>query len=120
MAKKILVIDDEPNIVDVLKARLEANGYEVVIAHDGDSGLDAVKLTRPDLIILDVMMPRMDGLTFAKKMKADESIPDIPIIVLTAKEKMRDLFEIEGIKDYITKPYTAPELLEKIRRRLQK
>jgi len=119
MSKKILVIDDEQDILETIKIRLEANGYEVVVAHDGDSGLDAVNITKPDLIILDIMMPRMDGLTFAKKLRSDESMPNIPIIVLTCKEKMKDLFEIEGIKDYIVKPYVANELLDKVNKYLK-
>lgn len=119
MAKKILVIDDEPHIIKVVTSRLEANGYEVITANDGDAGLEKLKSEGADLIIMDVMMPKMDGYTFVKKIRADDSIPEVPVIVLTAKEKMKELFEIEGIKDYIVKPFEAKELLEKVNKYLK-
>jgi len=117
--KKILVVDDEPNVVKVVASRLEANGYEVITANDGEEGLVKLKSEGADLIILDVMMPKMDGYTFVKKIRADDSISKVPVIILTAKEKMKDLFEIEGIKDYIIKPFEAKELLEKVNKYLK-
>ncbi|MBU1147494.1 MAG: response regulator [Candidatus Omnitrophica bacterium] len=119
MAKKILVIDDEPDVVKVVTSRLEANGYEVITANDGDAGLEKLKSEGADLIILDVMMPRMDGYTFVKKIRADDSIPKVPVIILTAKDRMKDLFEIEGIKDYLVKPFDSKELLEKVKKYLK-
>tara|TARA_Y100000031_G_C8019792_1_gene291989 strand:- start:30 stop:389 length:360 start_codon:yes stop_codon:yes gene_type:complete len=118
VAKKILVIDDEPDVLEVIKTRLETNGYEIITASDGDIGIDKLKIAKPDLIVLDVMMPKMDGLAFVKKVKADKAIPNIPIIILTAKEKMRDVFAIEGIKDYIVKPYIAMDLLKTVNKYL--
>ncbi|MEI6632929.1 MAG: response regulator [Chlamydiota bacterium] len=112
MAKKILIVDDEPHIVEMLKSRLEANDYKVLSACNGEEGLKKVQDENPGLIILDVMMPEMDGWTFLKELKREGK--HIPVIILTAKEKMQDLFELEGIKDYIVKPFKADELLEKI------
>jgi len=112
MSKRILVVDDEPDIVEVVRLRLEANNYEVIAAYDGEEGLRKARNEQPDLIILDILMPEMDGYTFVRELKADESIKDIPIVVLTAKDKMRDLFAIEGIKDYIVKPFKGEELVK--------
>lgn len=119
MPKKILVIDDEKDIAELIKMRLETKGYEVITASDGDTGLEMAKIVKPGLIVLDVMMPRMDGLTFVKKLKLEKSIKNTPIIVLTCKEKMQDLFEMEGVKEYMVKPYDPNELLEKIRKYLK-
>lgn len=116
--KKILVIDDEPELVKMVKMRLEANNYEVITALDGQEGLEKTRSEKPDLILLDILMPNKDGYTFVKEVKVDESIKHIPIIVLTAKPGMKDLFGIEGIKDYIVKPFEDKELLEKIKKRL--
>ena len=112
--KKILVIDDELELVDMLKIRLEANNYEVVAAVDGEEGMEKAKSEKPDLIILDIMMPKKDGYTFIKEMRTEQGIKSTPVIILTAKEKMKDLFAIEGVKDYIVKPFESAELLEKI------
>ena len=114
MAKKILVIDDEPTIVKVVESRLKANGYEVVCAYDGQEGLQKVASQSPDLIIVDIGMPKVDGYTFVKEVRAKESTSKTPIIVLTARDKMRDLFEMEGVKDYLAKPFKAEELLERV------
>jgi two-component system alkaline phosphatase synthesis response regulator PhoP/two-component system response regulator VicR len=120
MAKKILVIDDEPNVVKMVRSRLEAANYEVIAALNGKEGLEKVKSEKPDLIILDILMPQMDGYTFMREVRSTNSLKHIPIVILTAKDKMRDLFAIEGIKDYITKPFKAEELLQAIRRNLEK
>ena len=121
MAKKVLIIDDDPNIVKMLESRLKANSYEVATALNGFEGLDKVREEKPDLIILDIVMPKMDGYTFIQELKtrevdADEPVKRTPIIVITAKEKMQDLFKMEGVKDYIVKPFAADELLEKVQK----
>ena len=117
-AKVVMVIDDEADIVKVLRGLLEAHHYEVVEASDGESGFVKVKAQPPDLILLDVMMPKMDGYTFLKKLKADTELGCIPVIVLTAKAKMSELFAIEGVREYIVKPYESKELLEKVKKYL--
>lgn len=113
--KKILVIDDDPDIVELVKMRLAESGYNVVTAGNGKDGLDKVARENPDLIVLDVLMPSMDGYTFIKELKASQRAKSIPIIILTAKEKMKDLFEMEGVKHYMVKPFDSKELLVKIK-----
>jgi len=116
MAKRILIIDDEPDLVAVLKVRLESQHYEVTSAGDGFEGLKKVEQAVPDLIILDVLMPRMDGFTFILELKKNEKFKHIPIIVLTAKEKMSDLFKIEGVPDYVVKPFEVDDLMARVRK----
>lgn len=115
--KRILVVDDEPELVKALKIRLESARYEVITAHDGEEGIMKAREENPDLIILDIMMPKMDGFTTLKELKkrckeSDKPLP--PVIVLTAKEKMQDLFAIEGVKDYVVKPFEHQDLLDRI------
>ncbi len=121
MSKKILVVDDDPNVVKLVKSRLEANNYEVATASNGEEALVRVKEKAPDLIILDIVMPKMDGYTFLKELKAVELTTSEPkkkisVIVLTAKEKMEELFAIEGIAEYLVKPFKSDDLLEKIKK----
>ncbi|MFC1593785.1 response regulator [Candidatus Omnitrophota bacterium] len=123
MGKKILIVDDDVNLIKMMKPRLEANNFEVVTAHDGEEGLSKLESEKPDLLILDIVMPKVDGYTFLKEMKsrqmkAVEPIQPIPVIVLTGQEKMQDLFEIEGIKEYVVKPFEGSALLEKIKKHL--
>ncbi len=117
--KKILVVDDEPELVDMVKMRLEAGNYRVSTASDGEEALEKAKKEKPDLILLDISMPNKDGYTFLREAKKNESIKDIPVIILTAFSKMEDLFEIEGVKDYIMKPFDGQQLLEKINKYLE-
>ena len=114
MPKKILVIDDEQEILNLLTARLKANRYEVVTASDGEEGLEKFIKEKPDLIILDIFMPKIDGYTLVRELKTAVDAKTVPIIVLTAKDLMRDLFKMEGISDYIVKPFVAEDLMEKI------
>ncbi len=114
-AKKILIVDDEKNFVDVLKTRLESTGYQVVSAGDGDEGVTKAREEKPDLILLDVMMPKIDGYTALKLLKDDKATKDIPVLILTCKEKMGDLFTAEGVRGYIVKPYDREHLLTTIK-----
>lgn len=124
MAKKILVVDDDPNIVKLVKTRLEAHNYEVIGASDGEECMQKVLSDKPDLIILDILMPRADGydvLIGMKEIKAlTGKIPVIPVIVLTALSdpRVRGMIEKEEIKDYIVKPFNAQDLLSKVRHAL--
>ena len=118
--KKILVIDDDAFMVAALEARLEANGYSVVSASDGEEGLQKAEDERPDLIVLDVVMPTMDGYTFIRELRKNSIIKQIPVIVLSGKDKLKDLFELEGINDFLLKPYQASDLLKKIEELLDK
>ncbi len=118
MPKKILIVDDEPDFVLLLKTRLRGNGYEVITASNGEEGAAKANADKPDLILLDIMMPKKDGYTMLQELKANEKTTSIPVIVVTAKPYMRDLFGIEGIKDYIVKPFEDDDLLLRIKRTL--
>ena len=114
--KKILLVDDEVALLKTIRRRLELNNYEVVEALDGVEGLAKALSEKPDLIISDIMMPKMDGYTFIRKLRQDPSVAGTPVIILTAKPRMKDLFVFEGVKecDYIVKPFRSEELLKKI------
>lgn len=116
--KKVLVIDDEPDIIDVIQTVLSSNGFAVVSALNGEEGMEKARTEKPDLIILDILMPKMDGYTFVKRMKGDLVIRSIPVIVLTGKAEMKDLFEVEGVKEYLLKPFEPDQLLELVKRYL--
>lgn len=120
--KKILVVDDEPDIVSMLKMRLEASGYEVITAVDGNTGYDKAKFDLPDLIILDLMLPGIDGYQVCRLLKFDEKYRRIPIIMLTAKSQKEDKEwgEKVGADFYLTKPFEAGEVLGKIKELLEK
>ena len=119
-AKKILVVDDEMMLVDFLKIRLEDSGYVVDTASDGTEGLVKAETMRPDLIILDIFMKPMDGYTMLKDLRKDEKTKDIPVIILTASGKKRELFEAEGISDYIIKPFESDDFVARVDRILKK
>ena len=112
--KKILIIDDDPEIVNLTKSRLEANHYQVVTASNGEEGARLTAKENPDLIIVDIKMPKADGYTFVRSLKKDETHKKIPVIVLTAYGAMKDMFEIEGVDGYMVKPFKADELLDKV------
>ena len=112
--EKILVVDDEVILVDLIKIRLEAKGYAVMTANDGLEGLSKARQGRPDLIILDIGMAQMDGYTMLKEVRKSPKIKDTPVIMLTASGKMRDLFEVEGISDYIVKPFDTEDFLARV------
>ena len=114
--KKILVIDDEVDFVKLVRLRLESNGYEVAIASDGEEGLAKVSQEKPDMILLDIMMPKKDGYTMLHELKSKEETGSIPIIIITARAYMKDLFGIEGVADYIVKPFDDADLLLRIKR----
>lgn len=114
--KKVLLVDDEVDFVKMVKMRLEANDYEVLTAYNGKEFLEKVKKVKPDMILLDILMPEMDGYTALKELKQLKEAKDIPVIILTAKGKMKDLFQIENIADYIVKPFDDDELLLRMKR----
>jgi two-component system alkaline phosphatase synthesis response regulator PhoP len=114
MSTKILVVDDEYNIVELVKYNLENSGYEVKEAYDGEEALDMISMERFDLIILDLMLPKIDGIEVCKRLKREE--PYIPIIMLTAKSSEADkVLGLDiGADDYITKPFSIRELLARV------
>jgi len=111
--KKILAVDDVRETLLALKIRLEYAGYEVITAEDGEKGLKLARELKPDLIILDVMLPKIDGFSVCRLLKFDEDYEDIPIIMLTAKgaEKDKETGQQVGADVYLTKPYNSKELM---------
>ncbi len=114
MAHKILIVDDEKINIAIIKFGLAQQRYEVVVANDGLEGLEYVKKHKPDLIILDVQMPNMNGYEFMTELKNIEYIIPPPVIMLTGNETMQDIFKLEGVKGYFVKPVELPDLLKKI------
>jgi DNA-binding response OmpR family regulator len=118
MEKKILVADDEEHIVKMLESRLRANGYGVITAYNGKQALEKAKAGAPDLILLDIMMPDIDGLSVLRKLKYDFETMHIPVIMLTCKADSGSIFKAQDLKaaDYIIKPFKPGELLKLIKR----
>ena len=114
MKPRILLVEDAKELVEVLSARLEANGYEILTALNGQEGLEQAEKNHPDLILLDLGMPEMDGYAMIKELKRRGTCRDIPIIVATGHKHMKDLIELEGVSDFLTKPYGAEDLLNRI------
>ena len=119
MANKILIVDDEKPITDIIKYNLEKEGYETAIAFDGEAALEQVQEETPDLIILDLMLPKIDGLEVARQVRKTK---DTPIIMLTAKDSELDkVLGLEmGADDYVTKPFSNRELVARVKANLRR
>lgn len=119
---KILVVDDSPTIVEVIKTMLEGAGYEIITAADGLEALNIARKEKPDLIVLDIMLPKMQGYQVCRLLKFDENYQNIPILMLTAKTE--ESAKMTGLKtgadEYLTKPVKSDELLNVIRELLNK
>ena len=118
---RILAVDDMPENLEILRVRLEANGYEVLTAADGEEGLAAARRLTPDLILLDVMMPKRDGISVVRELKADPALRTIPVVLVTAKSDTRDVVEglDAGGDDYLSKPFEHSALLARVRSMLR-
>jgi len=117
--KRILCIEDEPEMIELIKVILEKKGFEVRGAVGGKEGLEKAKSEKPDLILLDLMMPEIDGWEVYRQLKSDEELKDIPVIVVTARAQSIDKIlglHIAKVDDYITKPFGPNELVESINR----
>jgi len=116
MKKKILVVDDEDDILNFLELVLGEKGFDVVTASGGQEALTKAQLERPDLVLLDIMMPQMDGWEVLKLLRVDEETAEIPVAMLSARTEARDRVQglQEGAIDYICKPFSLQELLGKI------
>ena len=114
--KKILLVEDEPEFRLALRTRLEANGYDIIEAEDGATGLNTARHQNPDLIILDVMLPKMDGFKVARLLKFDVKYKNIPLMMLTVMSQASDrkMGQAVGADAYLTKPYQPQELLDTI------
>ncbi|MCB4755667.1 MAG: response regulator [Elusimicrobia bacterium] len=117
---KILVVDDEKDVVELLTFLLQKDGYTVVNAQNGKEALDVVPKEKPDLILLDVMMPELDGYTVQTRLLEDPATKGIPIIILTAKGHLRDIFAMSAnVTAYIEKPFDPKTLRAKIQEALR-
>ena len=118
MAKKILIIDDEPDILRAAKVRLMSFGYEVITAGDGSDIVNLVQKNMPDLILLDLRLPRMDGDKICAMLKADDRFKNIPIIIFTASSDLNTSKKVKdsGANGYLIKPFDTEELLQIIKK----
>jgi len=113
----VLIIEDEEHIVELIKFNLENNGYKVSYAYDGEKGLEIIQNDHPDIVLLDLMIPKIDGIDLCNRVKNNKVLKEIPIIMLTAKSGETDkIIGLEiGADDYITKPFSVRELLARIK-----
>ena len=112
----VLVVDDDPVIVQLLRVNFELEGFDVVTANNGEEALAAVKKKRPDVVVSDIMMPKMDGLQFVQALRADSRLTGVPVILLSAKAQSADVtrgLEL-GASDYVTKPFDPLELIDRV------
>ena len=122
-AKRILCIEDEPEMVDLIRLILNRRGFEVTGASGGVDGLSKIRESRPDLVLLDLMMPDMDGWEVYHQIKADDALKNTPVIVVTAKAQSIDKvlgLHIAKVDDYIAKPFSPQELLSSVEKVLAK
>ena len=115
--KRILIVDDEPDLVETLEVRLRQEDYECLTAHNGHKGLELARTEKPDLVILDIMLPGMDGYKVARLLKFQKELKHIPIIMLSARDRDEDrlLGEQTGANYYITKPFSMDKLITTVK-----
>jgi DNA-binding response OmpR family regulator len=118
--KRVLIVDDEPDIVESLKFNLELEGFDCLVAYDGEQALLKAKENNPDLILLDIMLPKMNGYKVSRLLKFDNNYKHIPIIMLTARTQKSDikLGEETGAEEYVTKPFDMDELIGLVKKYL--
>jgi two-component system, OmpR family, response regulator VicR len=121
--RRVVYIEDEPEMIDLVRLILNRRGYEIIGANGGREGLDLVRAQTPDLVLLDLMMPDMDGWDVYQQMKADEHTQNIPVIVVTAKAQSIDKvlgLHIAKVDDYISKPFSPQELVDSVEKVISK
>jgi two-component system response regulator VicR len=122
-AKRVVCVEDEPEMIDLIRLILSRKGFEVLGANGGKEGLSMIKEHKPDLVLLDLMMPDLDGWEVYQQMKADKETTDIPVIVVTAKAQSIDKvlgLHIAKVEDYISKPFSPQELIDSVDQVLNK
>ena len=121
MKKTILIADDEADIVETLQFMLESDGFEVLTAYDGEEALNIARRAIPDAILLDVMMPKINGYKVSRLLKFDKKFRDIPILMITARSQEEDklIGEETGADEYITKPFEISNVIDLINKHLQ-
>ncbi len=114
---RILIIDDSPTEIHVLKGMLEKNGFETLTAESGEQGIEIARTEKPDLVLMDVVMPGLNGFQATRQLTRDEETRSIPVIICTTKDQETDKVwgKRQGARDYITKPVSEKELVDKIR-----
>jgi DNA-binding response OmpR family regulator len=121
--KRVVCVEDEPEMIDLIRLILSRKGFEVLGANGGKEGLSMIKEQKPDLVLLDLMMPDLDGWEVYQQMKADKETTDIPVIVVTAKAQSIDKvlgLHIAKVEDYISKPFSPQELIDSVDQVLNK
>jgi DNA-binding response OmpR family regulator len=115
--KKILIVDDEVDLVETVRFPLEIEGFDTLVSYNGEDGLNQARKEKPDLIILDLMLPKLDGYKVCRLLKFDERYKHIPILMLTAKTQEKDkiMGKETGADEYITKPFEMDYLMEKVK-----
>lgn len=119
MPKRIMIVEDDPDMADIIKLVMEDAGYETTSIYSGRECLHRIKEVKPDLVLLDIMMPEMDGWEVHRRLKEDEETKDIPIIAVTAKTQSIDKMiglHVVGVSDYITKPFGRKELVDSVKK----
>jgi DNA-binding response OmpR family regulator len=121
--RKVVCVEDEPEMIDLMRLILSRKGFEVIGANGGVEGLKTIRAEKPDLVLLDLMMPEMDGWQVYQQLKADASTADIPVIVVTAKAQNIDKvlgLHIAKVDDYIPKPFSLQELVDRVEKVLKR
>lgn len=118
MTKKILIVDDEPDLLKVTEFRLKSAGYDVLLAVDGEEAIDLAHKNPPDLILLDLRLPKMNGCDVCRHLKSDDRLKTVPVILFTASgiDRIEERVKEAAADDYLVKPFDGKELVEKIRK----
>lgn len=117
--KKILVVDDEEYLVQLLKSRLMVNRFEVVTALSGREGLEKLRAEKPDLVVLDVLMPELNGVDFVETVRRDPALRHVPVIVISAQPDTKTRFDLSQISAFVSKPFQPDEFIAQIKRALK-
>lgn len=119
MKKKVMIVDDDENILELIKATLELEGFETIVAHDGEECLELLKVVKPDLMLLDMMMPGMDGKEVCKKIRKNPKLKSLKVAFVTvvkSEETGKNYIKLLNVSDYIEKPFTIDDFVSKVKK----